>query len=368
MNNNKIKVGVIGCGRISGIYFDNMKKFDILDVNACADINPQASKIKAKKFNIPKVCSVEELLGDPDIKIVVNLTIPNAHAEIAILSLESGKSVYNEKSLSITREDGQKILELAKSKNLLVGCAPDTFFGPGHQTCRKIIDDGIIGEPVAATAFMLCHGHESWHPNPDFYYQPGGGPMFDMGPYYLTALVNLIGTVQRVTGSTKITFPERVITSEPKKGNIIKVNTPTHIAGIMDFVNGTIGTIITSFDVFAHELPHIEIYGTKGTLSVPDPNCFGGPVRIKLANENEWKEIPLTHKYTGNRGIGVADMAYALNSGRDNRANGELAYHVLDIMYAFHDASKDGKHIILKSTCKRPNPLPVDLKDFTLDD
>ena len=367
MSRSKTKVGIIGCGNISSVYFENMKKFDILDVAACADINNQAAEKRAKEFNV-NVCGVQELLANKEIKIVVNLTIPAAHYEIALSALNAGKSVYNEKPLAITVEDGQKILEIAKLKNLLVGCAPDTFFGPAHQTCRKIIDDGIIGEPIAATAFMMCHGHESWHPNPDFYYQIGGGPMFDMGPYYLTALINLIGPVKRVTGTTRITFPERIITSKPKEGTIIKVNTPTHIAGIMDFVNGAIGTIITSFDVWASVLPNMEVYGTKGTMSVPDPNCYDGPVRIKLSDENEWKEIPLTHSYTGNRGIGVADMANALYSGRVNRTNGELAYHVLDIIHAFHKASKENKHIILKSSCKQPSPLPLGLKDFTVDE
>lgn len=365
MKKESIKIGVIGCGKISSRYFENMKKFEILDCFACADIISKAADAKAKEFNIPKVYSVKELLNDKDIKIVVNLTIPNAHAEVALASLHAGKSVYNEKPLAITREDGKKILELAKSKGLLVGCAPDTFLGPAHQTCRKIIDDGIIGEVVAGTAFMLSCG--SYRPGPAFLYQPGGGPMFDMGPYYLTAFVNLVGPVRRVTCSAKINFPEILIANGPEKGTKIKVNTPTHIAGIMDFVNGSIGTIITSTDVWTHELPYIEIYGTKGTMSVPDPNCFVGSVRIKLANENEWKEVPLTHTYTGNRGIGVADMAYALNSGRDIRASGELAYHVLDIMNSFLDSSKEGKHVILKSTCLQPKPLPIGLKDFTLD-
>lgn len=363
---DRIKIGVIGCGKISSRYFENMKKFEILDCFACADIIPQAAQLKAKEFNIPKVYSVKELLNDKDIKIVVNLTIPSAHAEVSLASLQAGKSVYNEKPLAITVEDGKKILELAKSKGLLVGGAPDTFFGPAHQTCRKIIDDGIIGEVVAGTAFMLSYG--SYRPGPAFLFQPGGGPMFDMGPYYLTAFVNLIGPVKRVTCSAKITFPEILVASGPEKGNIIKVNTPTHIAGIMDFVNGSIGTIVTSTDVWATELPFIEIYGTKGTMSIPDPNCFDGKVRIKLSDQKEWSEVPLTHIYTGNRGIGVADMAYALNSGRDIRASGELTYHILEIMNSFLDSSKEGKYVILKSTCPQPKPLPVGLKDFTLDE
>jgi len=215
----------------------------------------------------------------------------------------------------------------------------------------------------------MCHGHEGWHPDPEFYYKAGGGPMFDMGPYYLTALVNLMGPVKRVTGSARITFPERLITSQPKFGTVIKVDVPTHVAGIMDFANGAVGTIITTFDVWAAELPRIEIYGTEGSLSVPDPNSFGGPVRIRRAGAGEWSEVPLTHGYAQNsRGIGVADMAYALRSGRPHRASGELAYHVLDIMHAFHDASREGKHIELRSTCAKPAALPLGLRHGTLDE
>ncbi|MDI6828220.1 MAG: Gfo/Idh/MocA family oxidoreductase, partial [Armatimonadota bacterium] len=304
-----VKVGIVGCGNICGIYFQNAKMLEAIEVRACADIIPERAKAKADEFGC-KAMSVEELLADPEIEIVLNLTIPNAHASIAIAALEAGKSVYNEKPLAITREDGRKMLDLAKSKGLLVGCAPDTFMGGGIQTCRKLIDDGWIGQPVATTAFMVCHGHEGWHPDPEFYYKAGGGPMFDMGPYYLTALVNLIGPVRRVTGSARITFPERIIGSEPKRGTVIKVDVPTHVAGVMDFANGAVGTIITSFDVWAANLPRIEIYGTEGSLSVPDPNTFGGPVRIRRAGDKEWADVPLSHGYAENsRGLGVADMA-----------------------------------------------------------
>lgn len=366
----KVKVGIIGCGNISGIYLKNCSQvFDILEVAACADLDMDRARGKAEEFNIPKACSVEELLSDPEIEIVINLTIPKAHAQVTMAALEAGKNVYVEKPLAITREDGLKILQTAKDKGLLVGGAPDTFMGGGIQTCRKLIDDGWIGEPVAATAFMMCHGHESWHPDPEFYYKTGGGPMFDMGPYYLTALVNLIGPVRRITGSARVTFPERTITSAPKYGTKITVDTPTHIAGVMDFENGAVGTIITSFDVWHAQLPRIEIYGTRGSLSVPDPNGFGGPVLIRTQGASEWSEVPLTHGYAENsRGIGVADMAYALQSGRQHRANVELTYHVLEIMHGFHDASRDGKHYEMKSTCSRPSPLPLGLSGKILDE
>ena len=363
------KIGIVGCGNISGIYCEAGRVFDILDIVACADLIPERAQAKAAEYNIPKACSVEELLADPEIEIVVNLTIPKAHAEVGLAALQAGKSVHNEKPLAVTRQDGVRLLKLAGERGLRVGCAPDTFLGGGLQTCRKLIDDGWIGEPVAATAFMLCHGHESWHPDPDFYYQPGGGPMFDMGPYYLTAMVHLMGPVRRVAGSTRITFPERLITSQPKYGTRIKVNVPTHVAGVMDFANGAVGTIVTSFDVWAAQVPRIEIYGTEGSLSVPDPNIFGGPVFVRRAGASDWSEVPLTHAYTENsRGIGVADMAYALRSGRPHRANGDMAYHVLDIMHAFHDASREGKHVELSSTCTRPAPLPLGLREGTLDE
>lgn len=367
MSVKKSKIGIIGCGNISGIYFQNCKGFDVLEVVGCADIVDERARVKADEYNC-KAYSVDEILADPEIDIILNLTIPKSHAEVALAALNAGKSVYNEKPLAITRENGRKILNLAQTKGLRVGCAPDTFMGGGIQTCIKLIDEGIIGEPVAATAFMTCHGHENWHPGPEFYYKVGGGPMFDMGPYYLMALVAMLGAVKRVTGSTRISFPERTITSEANFGTKIDVEVPTHIAGIMDFACGAVGTIITSFDIWSANLPCIEIYGTKGSLSVPDPNCFGGPVKLRLAGDSGWADVPLTHIYTENsRGIGLADMADAIRSGRPHRASGKLAFHVLDIMHAFHDSSDQGRHIDFESTCVRPKPLPTGLKNGILD-
>jgi len=366
---SKVKVGVVGCGNISGAYFTAAKKFDVMEIVACADLELDRAKAQIEKFELnAKACTVDELLADPQISIVINLTIPNAHHSVAKAALLAGKSVHNEKPLAITRAQGLELLDLAARNNLRVGAAPDTFFGGGIQTCRKLIDDGWIGRPVAATAFMTCRGHESWHPSPEFYYEIGGGPMFDMGPYYLTALVNLLGPVRRVTGSAQISFAERTITSAPKCGKVITVETPTHLAGVMDFANGAVGTIITSFDVWAANLPRIEIYGSEGSLSVPDPNCFGGSVRIRRGHDSEWREVPFTHGYNDNwRSIGVADMAYALQSGREHRANGKLAYHVLDLMHAFHDASAESRHIEMASTCERPAALPLGLRDGVLD-
>lgn len=364
----KVKVGIIGCGNISGIYFQSGKTFDIIDIVACADLMMDRAKKAAADHGVPKACTVEELLADPEIQIVVNLTIPGAHAEVALKTLEAGKSTHGEKPLAVTREDGQQMLDLAASKGLRVGCAPDTFMGAGIQTCRKLIDDGWIGEPVGATAFMLCPGHESWHPDPEFYYKKGGGPVFDMGPYYLTALVNLLGPVKSVMGYTRTTHEYRTITSAPKFGTKVKVDVPTHVAGTLEFGNGALGTIIQSFDVHGHHLPNIEIYGTEGSIQVPDPNGFGGPVFVKRGR-GDWKEMPLSHIYHDNsRGIGVADMAYGLISGREHRASGDLAFHVLDIMHALHDSSDGGRRVKLKSKCKRPAAMPMGLVHGFLDE
>jgi predicted dehydrogenase len=365
---HSIPTGVIGTGTISSIYLKNAPHFASMDIVACADVLPERAQVRAQEYGIAAK-SVAELLADPQIQLVINLTIPKAHAEVAQAVIAAGKSVYNEKPLAVTREDGRATLEAAKARGVRVGCAPDTFLGASLQTCRGLIDAGAIGEPVAATAFMLGHGPEHWHPDPAFYYQVGGGPMFDMGPYYLTALISLLGPVRRVTGSTRISFPERTITSEPKYGEKVQVEIPTHIAGVLDFASGAIGTIVTSFDVWSAHVPRIEIYGTTGTLSVPDPNRFGDPVRIRIGREEEWRDVPLTHANAANsRGLGVADLAQALISGRPHRASGELAYHVLDIMHAFHDASREGRHIELTSTCERPAPLPPGLPDWVLDE
>jgi predicted dehydrogenase len=356
--NTKTSLGIIGCGNISSVYLQAPLLFDNLQVVACADIDMERARGQAEKYGIPKACTVDELLADPDVEIVVNLTVPNAHAEIALRAIGAGKPVYGEKPLATRRVDGRAILDAAHARNLRVGNAPDTFLGSGFQTCIKLINDGVIGTPVAATAFKLNHGMEHWHPDPHFFYQPGAGPMFDIGPYYLTALIAMMGPIRRVTASMRATFPERIVTSEPKNGTRIPVNTPTHVAGIVEFDSGAIGTILTTFDVWHSKLPFIEIYGTEGTLSTPDPNRFDGPVFIRLAKDENWREVPLTHRYTSNaRGLGIADMAYAMRTGRPHRANGEMAYHVLDIIESFMQSSTEGRHVTLSSTCSQPEPL-----------
>ncbi len=363
-----VKVGIIGTGNISSAYLNSNAVFSIFDIVALADLDVSRASEKAKEFNIPVACTPGELLANPEIEIVINLTIPGAHYSVSKDILGAGKHVYLEKPLSVTREEGNALVAFAAEKGLRVGCAPDTFFGGSHQTARKLIDDGWIGEPIGATAFMICHGHESWHPAPEFYYKVGGGPMMDMGPYYLTALINMMGPISRVTASARATFAERLITSQPLKGTKIAVDTPTHIAGVMDFGNGAVGTLLTTFDVWSSEHRNIEIYGTEGTLLVPDPNGFGGVVKVRRAGASDFQEVPLTHGYTDNsRGIGVADMAYAIQSGRKHRASGELANHVLEAMHGFLIASETGAHYKLNTTTMRPAALPVGLAKGELD-
>jgi predicted dehydrogenase len=363
----KINVGILGCGNIFAQYVKGCRAFHLLEVTACADIDMNRARARAEEFVIPKACTPEELFADPDIQIIVNLTVPQAHVQTDLAAIECGKNVHAEKPFALKRDDGRRILDAAAEKGVLVGCAPDTFLGGGLQTCRKLIDDGWIGQPVAATAFMMGHGPEGWHPNPDFFYKFGGGPLFDMGPYYITALVSLLGPVRRVTGSARASFPERIATSQALFGHHISVDVPTHVAGVLDFESGPIATLVMSFDVWSHNLPRIEIYGSEGTLSVPDPNTFGGPVKIRRAGSDEWNEIPLTHSAGVGRGIGVADMAHALVYARPHRASGQLANHVLDVMDSLYDASDSGAHVIIQSHVERPAPLPMGLMAGTLD-
>lgn len=365
--NSKVKIGLIGCGNISDAYFLGAAAYDILEIVACADLDLARAQAKAQRYGIAKACTPAELLADPAVEIVVNLTVPQAHVEVNEQALRAGKHAYAEKPFALDSAGSRRVLELAAAQRRLVGCAPDTFLGGGIQTCRKLLDDGAIGDPVAAVAFMMCRGHESWHPAPEFYYRKGGGPMFDMGPYYITALVNLLGPATRVCGSAKITFPERAITEAKRSGQKIAVHTPTHITGAIDFANGATATMVMSFDVHPYPLPCIVLYGTKGTMEVPDPNTFGGPVRVRKAAEKDFVEMPLTHATERARGTGVADMAYAIRTGRPHRASGELAHHVVEVMEAFEKSSNSNRHAILTSTCARPAMLPPGVAANALD-
>src|SRR5450432_144264 len=349
----KVKVGILGCGAISGAYLDMAKNFPILEIAACTDLEAARSKSTAEKYGIPKSCSIEELLADKSIEIVLNLNVPKAHGLTGLQILQSSKHVYLEMPLSVTREEAKKLIEIAKAKNLRIGCAPDTFMGAGSQTARKLIDDGAIGKPVSCTAFMMSFGPEHWHPNPEFFYQPGGGPMFDMGPYYLTALLNLLGPVKRISGMATIAVPERTITHRdrtsgepgPKFGKKITVEVPDHIIGLMEFQGGCVGTIITSFaSRFGNYDPKqtITIYGTEGAMRVPDPNHFDGPISIRRKDDADWSDAPLEFVKGYGRAVGLADMAQAIQSGRSHRASGDQAFTVLDLMQGFLDSSAKG--------------------------
>lgn len=354
-------VAVIGCGNISDIYLTNLTNtFDNVCVYTVCDLDESKANEKADKYNT-KVMTLDEILQDDKIDIVLNITTPFHHYEVCKKALEQKKSVYVEKPLSITYKEGAELVELAKKNKVLLGCAPDTFMGAGIHTARKIIDDGLIGEIIGASAFMVCPGHENWHPSPEFYYKRGGGPLFDMGPYYLTALINLVGPVKRVMGMTNCMRQQRLITSKPKHGQIVDVEVATHINGLLRFSNGAIGNIIMSFDVYGSTLPRIEIYGTKGTLIVPDPNTFGGEILLKQNFDKEFHTYPLINRFSENsRGIGISDMAYCLiSNSSENCASGNLALHVLEIMEKIQESNDIHKEIDLLSFCERPKISPV---------
>lgn len=365
-----VNVGVVGCGAISGAYLGMAKNFPGVKIAAVSDLDLARARAAADKYGVEKVCTVEDLLKDDSIEIVLNLTIPAAHLPLAIRAIEAGKHTYLEKPLGVDRAEGKQLVALAKSKNLRVGCAPDTFMGAGIQTARKLIDDGAIGKPVAFTAFMMGRGHEHWHPSPEFYYQPGGGPMFDMGPYYLTALLQLLGPIKRITGFASIAIPQRTITSAAKKGTVMNVTTPDHIAGTIEFVNGAVGTIVQSFAMRAAAYDGrqpIQIFGTQGSLKVPDPNGFDGPVALcSFGDKDEWKEVPHAFVTGYGRSVGLADMATAIQTGRPHRASLEQAFTVLDAMQAFLDSSASGTAIDIAPGYERTAAMDASLPFGTL--
>ena len=364
---DRVGIGIVGCGTISSAYLKAARSFPILDVLAVADLNPDAASARGKEFGIP-ARTVAELLADPAIEIVVNLTIPKAHVEVGLAAVAAAKHVHSEKPLGIDVAEGRRLVDAAKRKGVRLGAAPDTFLGGAHQTCRKLIDEGRIGTPVAGTAYFMGPGHERWHPNPAFYYAVGGGPVLDMAPYYITALVNLLGPVKRVAAITASARAERLITSEPLRGTRIPVEVATHAAGTLEFAGGAVVTVTMSFDVPRHRHKPIEIYGTEASMAVPDPNWFGGDIEIATASE-DWKVVPTEHAFAdGNyRIMGVADMAHAIRGNRAHRASGELAFHVLEVMEAFQRSSDEGRHIVIESRPARPAMLPTGLAGGILD-
>jgi predicted dehydrogenase len=367
----KVRVGVVGCGAISGAYFKHAKDFPILDIVACADLNREAAQKRAEEFGIPRVLSVDELINDDAVELVLNLTVPKAHALIALQAIAAGKHTYAEKPLGVDRDEAKRIMQAAKKRGVKVGCAPDTVLGAGIQTARKVIDEGEIGKVVGFTAFMLCKGHEHWHPSPEFYYEVGGGPMFDMGPYYLTALLNLLGPVKRVAGMATIAVPERTITSQPKFGKKVTVETPDHILGTMEFANGAIGMMGMSFAVRfgTHDGKQpITIFGTEGSLKVPDPNTFDGKVHVRTDKDEDWREVPHAFPTGYGRSLGLADMAYAIRSGRRFRCDGQQASAVVDLMQGFLDSAREQKFYTPSVSYERPAMMPSALPFGTLDE
>ena len=345
-----IKVAFIGVGDISKIYLKNLTEmYDNLEIAGVCDLIREKAERAVEQYpSIPKIYKdMYEAFDDPEVDVILNITRAYQHYEVTKAALEHGKNVYSEKPLATTIEQGVELVNLAKEKGLLLGGAPDTFLGAGIQTCKELIDAGLIGKPLAATAFMMGHGPESWHPDPEFFYKPGAGPMMDMGPYYSTALIHLLGPVQSVFASTKISFPVRTATCKAQKGLQIKVETPTYVTGVLNFVSGATATMIMSFETWKTSLPRIEIYGEKGTLTVPDPNTFGGPIYLYRPEEGQFKEMPLMYPYKENsRGLGLSGMADAILSGkREFAASCKLTRHALDVMTGMLRSGESGQRV-----------------------
>lgn len=364
-------VGIIGCGNISEAYFKGAARSGLLRVKACADMRPEAAEARASEFGCAAV-AVEALLADPEIEAVINLTVPLAHGPVSRQIIAAGKHVYSEKPLAARFGEAQALVLAAAGRKLRVGCAPDTFLGAAHQAARRALDAGRIGRVVAGAAAVLGHGMESWHPNPEFFFKRGGGPIHDIGPYYVTQLVNLLGPVARVAAQASAGFATRTVTSEPLRGQVIEVEVPTTVNGVLSFASGANVALSASWDVWKHKRLPFEIYGSEGSMLVPDPNFFGGEVQL-TERDGEWQPLDITgHPFhapnrtlrsgaevADYRIIGLLDMAAAIRQGRPHRASGDLALHVLEVLDAFERSSLEGRHIAMESTCDRPEPLPL---------
>lgn len=366
-------IGIIGCGNISTAYFRLAPLFRGLEVRACADVIPAAAEARAQEFGVTAL-TPEALLASPDVDVVINLTIPAAHFAVTKAALEAGKHVWSEKPFVLTIEEGLELKALADGKGLRVGSAPDTFLGGAHQLARRLVDDCTIGTVTSGTAFVLSHGMEMWHPNPGFFFLPGGGPMLDLGPYYVAALINLLGPVRRVAALANAATPTRTVTADgPLKGQTVPVETPTDIHALLQFESGAAFTLVTSWDVWSHRHAQpIELYGTEGTLFVPDPNWFGGKVEIGAPNspqrEVETWDHPLgvpndirpNAAFANYRTAGLADMVAAIREGREARCALERALHGIDVMTSILKSGETGAFIDLQTTCTRPAPLDPD--------
>lgn len=351
------RIGIIGCGNIAPVYARTLAEFDWIEIAAFADgIGERAEKFAARYGG--RALPLDVLLSDPTIDAIVNLTPAQAHTAVSTSILAAGKAAFSEKPLGTDFTEGAALVALAADRDLRLGCAPDTFLGAGLQAARAAIDRGVIGEPLAANAFFQGFGPEWWHPNPEIFYGPGAGPLFDMGPYYLTALVTLLGPARSIMSSARIGMAERVIHAKGRVGDVITPTVPTHVASIVDFASGPTATLVTSFEVKASRYRNIEIYGSEATLSVPDPNTFGGPLMMRGILQDEWRELSLpTPNIPQQRGIGLADMLSATTVGRAHRASGEMALHVLELMSGALQSSDEGRRIDMSTTCERPAPL-----------
>ncbi len=367
-----IKTVMIGVGCISGIYLKNIhetfKEIELIGV--CDLVRERAEKARAD-YGIPKIYdTMHDAFADPDVEMVLNLTRPYEHYEVSKAALLAGKHVYCEKPLGADLNEGKELLALAKEKRLRLGGAPDTFLGAGIQTSRRLIDDGYIGTPIGSAAFMIGHGPESWHPDPAFYYKRGGGPMFDMGPYYLTAMINLMGGVEKVFSASRISFPQRMITSQPFAGTPVDVDVNTYVTGTVQYASGAIGTIFTTFDAYfpREKKRFIEIYGTEGTLFVPDPNTFGGKVELYRPEDETLREIPLMYGYPENsRALGLADMCKAILTGRESRCDVQQTYHVLEMIEGFETSARTGEWTKMESVYHRAPAMVLPALNGILD-
>ena len=364
-------LGIIGCGNISTSYLRLAPLFKGLDMRAVADVNMAAAIARAAEFNV-KAQSVDDLLANPDVDVVINLTIPDAHFAVTKRILEAGKHAYSEKPLVLSLEEGETLRALAASKGLAVGCAPDTFLGGAHQQARALLDEGKIGTITAGCAAVLNHGMEHWHPNPDFFFLPGAGPMLDLGPYYVANLINLLGPVRRVGALTSSAQAERTISNGPRNGETVPVKTPTNIHALLEFHSGATINLSTSWDVWHHKRGHFELYGTEGTLYVPDPNFFGGAVEIGHKDGSLEAVAPWDHPFgvpnqehpkhgalANYRTAGLADMVQALMAGRDARCSLDRTLHGVDVMMACLTSGESGGFVTLTTTCTRPEALGI---------
>jgi predicted dehydrogenase len=359
-----MKVGIVGAGNISATYVATLHMFDFIRVKSIYDVYEESAKKLAEQFGLQAV-KLDAMLADPEIGLIINLTTPTSHYAISKKALLAGKHVYSEKPLGVSMAEAEELMAIARAGDLRLGCAPDTFLGGGHQLTRRLFDEGRIGKAVSATAMLLLPGHEHWHPNPAFFYGRGGGPMLDVGPYYVTNLIALLGPVREVFGMAKITRIERKVKTDPRRGETIKVLVPTHLTGVMEFHSGATITIATSFDVIKHKHNQIEIYGSEGTMVTPDPNNFTGKVEIFEDGGEEWQDIAVNHPYTegvpghlGLRGLGAAEMVDSLRAGRPHRVSSELAFHALEVMTAFERSAQSRKVVAIHSSCGRPDPIP----------